>query len=76
MIHKGLLYVSDITMLEIFLFKAKTKYLCYNYKWPHCGLLKDTNMHVIVYTEEDIQNIHSHAHSADIIHRGEKKTDL
>jgi hypothetical protein len=71
MIHKDLLYVSDITMLEIF--KEKPKYLCYNYKWPHCGLLKYTNMHVIVYTEGDIQNIHSHAHSADIIHEGGEK---
>jgi hypothetical protein len=31
----------------------------------------------IVYTEGDIQNIHSHAHSADIIHgRGGGGIDL
>jgi len=57
--------------LKSFLFKAKPN-MCYNYKRPHCGLLKDTNMHVTVYTEGDIQNIHSHAHSANIIHVGGK----
>jgi hypothetical protein len=75
MIYKDLLYVSNITIPEIFLFKAKPN-ICYNYKQPHCGLLGDTYMHVIVYTEGDIQNIHSCAHSADICHVGGKNCPL